>query len=419
MYSFNLNDFSFKKLWTLPTPSSPFVPCETLIREPQSGSFYTLVYNSETFATFLHLAKFGIEKNEYQLYKDSIPFQFLDTKSWSTLFLDQKTAQLIAITSHNSDISLYAIAYPPLMQEDVFQNVPAKLRWYAWLTLIFLAGGLLFITFILLRNRKNKKKGLYEQVEHPNIVPIKTTERKTTSSILFMGGFQMYNRKGINITGTFSPTLKQLFLFIYLHTIKNGKGVSSAKLDEVLWFDKSGESARNNRNVNISKLRSVIDEISGVEVINENSFWMIKIDEPIFCDYTEILRLLRKSKSTTVTEPEIQELITLLSFGEFLPQIHSEWMDGFKAHFANETIDGLTLLFNEKTIRNNLSLCYHLAECALVYDPLNDEAFAMKCSVLYHLGKKGMAKNLYDSFCREYKHVLGIDYAQSFKNTIK
>jgi len=43
----------------------------------------------------------------------------------------------------------------------------------------------------------------------------------------------------------------------------------------------------------------------------------------------------------------------------------------------------------------------------------------MKCSVLYHLGKKGMAKNLYDSFCREYKQVLGIDYAISFNETIK
>jgi two-component SAPR family response regulator len=62
---------------------------------------------------------------------------------------------------------------------------------------------------------------------------------------------------------------------------------------------------------------------------------------------------------------------------------------------------------------------YHLADCILVYDPLNEEAFAMKCSVLYHLGKKGVAKNLYDSFCREYKQSLGINYSVSFNNLIK
>jgi two-component SAPR family response regulator len=94
-------------------------------------------------------------------------------------------------------------------------------------------------------------------------------------------------------------------------------------------------------------------------------------------------------------------------------------MDEFKSQFTNETIDSLSSLINEKDVKDNFSLRYHLAECILVYDPLNDEAFAMKCAVLYHLGKKGMAKHLYDSFCREYKKVLGIDYATSFNDTIK
>jgi two-component SAPR family response regulator len=204
-----------------------------------------------------------------------------------------------------------------------------------------------------------------------------------------------------------------------LHTIKNEKGVSSAKLDEVLWYDKSGESARNNRNVNISKLRTILDEVEGVEVINENSYWKIRMDAATYCDYCEILNLLRKSKSINLGESEIKQLIGLLSFGEFLPAIQTEWMDGFKSRFANEIIDEISSLLNGNLVKANFSLRYHLAECILVSDPLNDEAFAIKCSVLYHLGKKGMAKNIYDSFCREYKQVLGIDYAVPFNDTIK
>jgi two-component SAPR family response regulator len=210
------------------------------------------------------------------------------------------------------------------MPKDAYQSVPAKEKWYVWLTIGLLIVGLFLIFLNLIRKKKvkGKKEGLYEQVEHPNIVPIRPFERKTSSSILFMGGFQIYNRKGSNITSAFSPTLKQLFLFIFLHTIKNGKGVSSLILDEVLWYDKLGESARNNRNVNISKLRSILEVIGGVEVINENSYWKIKTENPVFCDYTEILYLLRKSKSNTLTESEIHELIALLSFGEFLPLVH-------------------------------------------------------------------------------------------------
>jgi two-component SAPR family response regulator len=283
-----------------------------------------------------------------------------------------------------------------------------------------MAGGLILVKFFSSRKKKiqNKTEGLYQQVEHPNIEPIELIARKTISSVYFMGGFQIYNNKGNDITSAFSPTLKQLFLFIFLNTIKNGKGVSSAKLDEVLWYDKIGESARNNRNVNISKLRTILEEIGGVEVINENSYWNIKTEHPVYCDYTEILNFLRRSKLNSLTESEIHELIALLSFGEFLPLVHTEWMDGFKSQFANEIIDGLSSLINENDLKNNFSLRYHLAECILVYDPLNDEAFAMKCSVLYHLGKKGMAKNLYDAFCREYKKALGIEYTTSFNDII-
>ncbi len=419
LYQLNLKDYSFKKLWVLDTPSTPFVPCEALVTDQQNGIFYTLIYNRGNFSTFLQLAKFSIEKGEYQLFTDSIPYNFLDTKSWSTLFHDKKTSQLIALTLHDSEISLYSIAYPPLMPNDVYQSIPTPNRMVFWLIGI-LVLGVSILSFILYRKKRRvPNEGFYTHFEHPNILPIEPLERRTVSAIYFLGGFQVFNRKGRNITSSFSPTLKQLFLFIFLHTLKNDKGVSSSRLDEALWYDKSGESARNNRNVNISKLRTILDEIAGIEVVNENSVWKIKIEDSVFCDYCAILNLLGKLKTNMLAEPEINKLIALLSLGEFLPLVQSEWIDGFKSQFANEIIDGLTSLFNEKDLMVNFSFRYHLAECILAYDPLNDEAIAMKCSVLYQLGKKGLAKNLYDSFCRDYKKVLGVDYVNSFSEMIK
>jgi len=421
LYKLNLKDFSFRKLWTLAPPPSPFVPCESLIADEQNGMFYTLLYNRGNFSTYLHLAGFKTDKPEYQLYNDSILYNFLDIESWSSLLLDQKNSQLIAITLHESEVSLYSIAYPPLMPGDVYQNSPEENIWRLWLAAIPIIAGLALVVFTKIRKKKNqlKKAGLYEQFEHPNIIPVPTIERKAVSSIFFMGGFQISDCKGQNITASFSPTLKHLFLFIFLHTIKNEKGVSSTKLDEVLWYDKSGESARNNRNVNISKLRKILDECDGLEAVNENSFWKIKMKETVYCDYCEILALVRKSKSGRLDEFEINRLIGLLSFGELLPALQNEWMDSFKSTFANEVIDGLSSLLLEDVVKSNLSLRYHLAKCILIFDPFNDEAFAVKCSVLYQLGKKGIAKNLYDTFCREYRHVLGIDYAISFNDTIK
>jgi len=422
LYSLNLNDLTYKKLWTLNTPSTPFVPVEGLIADQQSGSFYTLVYSRDSYKTVLKLAKFGIYKNEYQFFNDSIPYRFLDTDSWSTLFLDKRTSQLVAITSHNSDISIHTIAYPPLMPDDVYQQVLIKKSWIIW---IVIGIGLLFATLILVysqRFRKRKLKSLKETLvdhfENLNISPIIPVERKSSNAIYFIGGFQIYNRTGLNITSSLSPTLKQLFLFVFLYTIKNGKGASSQKLDEVLWYDKMGESARNNRNVNISKLRHILSDVDGIELVNENSFWKINMNEPIYNDYFEILQKLRKSKSDKLTEIEINNLISLLSAGEFLPGMQSEWMDKFKLQFTNEIIDGITSLFKEKDVQHNLSLQYHLSDCVLLHEPLNDEGMAMKCSVLKNLGKTGRAKKTYDSFCKEYKKVLGINYSVSFKEII-
>jgi len=48
------------------------------------------------------------------------------------------------------------------------------------------------------------------------------------NSILFFGGFQIINRDGIDITSKFTPLLKELFLLIFLNSIKD-KGISILK----------------------------------------------------------------------------------------------------------------------------------------------------------------------------------------------
>jgi len=94
-------------------------------------------------------------------------------------------------------------------------------------------------------------------------------------------------------------------------------------------------------------------------------------------------------------------------------------IDGTKNQIVNETVDCLSSLFNEKIVKANFSLSYNLAECILSCDHLNEEAMAMKCSVLYNLGKKTIAKNFYDSFCREYKQEFGTDYSGTFNTIVR
>ena len=422
LFSFDLRDFSFKKIWNLATPSSPFVPCETLIYNNQANCFYALIYDKGRFKTSLRLARFDLDKPVCHLYNDSIPYDFLDVESGATLMTNSDKSSIIAVTYHNSDISVNSIACPLLMENEVHQNTPVLKFGGLGKALIFVLMGLLgTLAYFSLKKQKRKSEKLssYTQLEHHGIDPIAPSEKRKISAIHFMGGFQIFDSKGNNSTPAFSPTLKQLFIIIFLHTIKDGKGVSSSKLDEVLWYDKTGDSTRNNRNVNISKLRAILEPVSGLRITNENSFWRIDLERSVFCDYITVLTLLKSTRSGSMAETDIRKLISFLSFGEFLPDIRYEWFDSFKAEFANEIIDRLSELFKEKIVTDSLSLKYHLAECILVYDPLNDEALATKCSVLYQAGKKGIAKNLYDSYCREYKQMLGTSYPVSFNDIVK
>ena len=222
LYSLNLLDYSFKRLWKSGQPATSFVPCESLVADQEAGVFYTLLYNRGNFATFMRLAKFGIEKGDFELFNDSIPYSFLDTKSSNDLFLDRKTSQLIALTCHNSDIAVYSISYPPLMQQDVYQDEPVKGKWYLWAFAVLGACALIFVPIFFFRKKSKatKKEGSFDHVLHPHITPIDPMERKTISSIYILGEFQIFDHNGANIASMLSPMLKQLFLYIFLNTTK-------------------------------------------------------------------------------------------------------------------------------------------------------------------------------------------------------
>ena len=69
--------------------------------------------------------------------------------------------------------------------------------------------------------------------------------------------------------------------------------------------------------------------------------------------------------------------------------------------------------------KSHTHLLYQVAECILKYDTVNEDAIAIKCAALYNLGKKGFARNAYDSFCREYKNLMEIEFTIPFNELLK
>ncbi|WP_215224694.1 kelch repeat-containing protein [Echinicola shivajiensis] len=412
LYRLNLLDNQATKVWEMEKPSQPFVPTSSLIVDQDLGKFYTLIFNSSNYNTYLKLASFGLTEPSIEFYADSIPYKFLDTQSWSNVFLNPASRKLIALTSSRDGISILSQAYPPLLPSEVFQPSPKKWNYQ------YLLFGLLIIILMLaplvfkLRSKKKKSKH-----STPSILDKEkeTPKKREKSAIYLLGGFQVYNKEGENITSQFTPTVKQLFLLILLYTVKYGKGISSVKLNEILWFDKTDSSARNNRNVNISKLRLLLEKIGPIELFGESNYWRIEIGPDVYCDYIETIHLLNQLNNSNISEKEILNIVHLLTKGDICPTIQSEWMDPFKVDFANKIVNEL-----ENCLKVVSEDHFHimLADCMLNYDPLNEEAIMIKCSALCREGKKGLAKQSYDLFCKEYQTLLGIQYPISFNEFI-
>ncbi len=415
LYSVDFEGLKVNKLWqTKNTASQPFVPVQSMVIDNNSDSFYTLIYNNTTYNSNLKLARFGINTYEMEVFDDSIPYEFLDIKSNADFFLNSKKSKFYTLTSLEDKVSLYSLKYPPLVAADVYQDqIIANTSFKYYWILIFLVGVLLLFLFF---KSKEKNNQYLAESDEEIIKPTHTkSEKIKISAIYLFGGFQVYDKEGHDITALFTPTIKDLFLLILLSSIKSDKGISSKKLTEILWPNKSDSNARNNRNVNISKLRLLLEKIGDIDISNKNTYWQMNVEESVFCDYSFVMNLLNESISTNLEKDKIYELLNIVSRGEISPDIQTEWIEDYKTDISNLLIDDLDRI--SKT-QEDLKLLILISNAILKYGPLNEEAISLKCKSLFALGKKGLAKQSYNQFCKVYLDLLDARYDKTFNDII-
>ena len=439
-YIIDLKSRTMQKLWELNSIDHNFVVANSLIVDTLHHCFYALCFPQQKFNSHFSLYKFSIDRPEYETLADSIPFAFHDIYSYANLFLNKQDNELIAVTSSplvtdsTSTLSIYTLAFPPLSQADLYQKEARweSKTWYipAGIIGIFILSSLIYSYYRRKKSRKEEREKEPENkipdsivnltLEYEPVVNIKpVTTRIEKQSIFLFGGFQVMDKEGRNITGEFTPLLKQLFIIILLYTLKDGKGISSLKLREALWFDKSNESAKNNRGVSMNKLRQILEQIGEIHVKSLNLYWIVEFGKAIYCDYYEALILMhRLRENSSRTNKDIKRLLSIVSAGELLPNLQIEWVDSFKADFANDLADLFLDMLQQPGLDNSDQDRINLADSILIHDSLNEEALKIKCTILIGMGKYGLAKKTYSSFSKEYRLLFGTDFKQSFEQII-
>lgn len=394
--------------------------------DEKTRNYYALVYSKVRFENELQLIRGNLDYPKIEMAGDKIPFKFLDIRSTANLFYMPTPNKLFAYTSYSTDsttqVAIYSIDNPPnnsIEESFNFGNTGISKNWLFAIAAVFMVAVVALI-FLIKRKKKpvfsstSNKITIEEEIGGPPSVGFQEKQYQ----IVFFGGFQVFDKNYEDITRKFSPLLKELYLLIVLNTFKNNKGVSSEEISETLWQGKDEKSARNNRAVNIAKLRTLLEEIGSCDLSHKTDYWKINlVDSEINYDYIDFLNITSSKKN--LTKQKVNQLIEITKKGPFLLNVHYDWLDDFKASVSDTIVDTLVKFGQNCDVKSDAEFIIHLADSIFNFDIINEEAMILKCRAQCYMGKHSIAKATYEKFFKEYLTMYGQEYDKSYLEIIE
>jgi len=437
------------KLYEFSSVFSDMVWANSLVVDDNSGLFYGLIFPNNKFKTHLQLVASNLKNTQYQFLGSTIPFDFHDIRSFADLYYAPKSKSFVAVTLFYDDktdltkVSIYTLLAPPLPSEQGIMPLakPALLKYSLYALAVM---GLSLLIWWYRKRRKQKKLAIsvteIDTIGEPylQVATLKATEQDKGGQLvdfpqpekvakgfetrhgagiyLFGGDLQIVDLAGKEITKKFSPLLKEMLLIFILYTVRWERGISSEKLTELFWSDKSQSSARNNRSVNIAKLNSLLEQLGDFRVTKKSGYWCIEPRDKVYIDYLRFSRMVSNKKH--FTETEIRELLDIIDKGGFLFEVDYEWLDNFKSEMSILVLTTLGNFIENLNVQDNAELIIEICNKIFYFDEINEEAMVHKCRSLLQLGYHSLALQCYENFCQIYARLYGEAYPKSFKDCL-
>ncbi|MFM9824519.1 hypothetical protein [Flavobacterium sp.] len=429
-----IKEKKFIKKFEIPHVLEDMIVGNNIWIDKKNRDFFALISDKTKSKGYLQILKGNIDNSKVEIVGSKIPYDFLDVKSFATLYYFPKNKKFLAYTSFLTDsiqtqFKIYSIEYPPIVKKDI----PAQSDiyngnyiYYDIVLFLALVIGLIWYFYSKKQKARIKVKWSKADLAHSNNDDSKANEidfepifSGMDYQIIFFGGFQIIDHKQDDITNKFSPLLKELFLLIWLYTFKNNKGISSEKLVEILWYDKDPKSAQNNKSVNIAKLKGLLSEVGNCKLTNDTGYWKIKFDPKILKnDYFEVMQIV-ETKKKEINKKHIKHLIKITKKGSFLLNLNYEWLDSFKSDISDRIVDTLVYFGENFTIEEEPDFMINLADSVFNFDSINEEAMFFKCKAQNVMGKHSNAESTYKKFVKEYEILYGQEYEHSFVDVLK
>lgn len=418
LYAINLKTKQSRIIWEKKDDNKETIMASSMYFEPSDSTFYAV--STDKGGTLWKISmKSPVYTEVSKPINNSLDYQDCDFNLYFSpthrklfLVLDK------ILNNRTHDVKIYSINMPLVNETDIRQETDeaGSGKWWNLLYVIGILAILACGAWLFYRSRSKRQAtklpATKEKASKPAAVSKDSSENqaktvptmpeqgneaapkeivnyydRSRSSISLLGCFNVRDKEGNDITANFTPRLKHLLILLILYTEKNANGILTSKTTGILWPDKEETAARNNRNVNLRKLRVLLESIGDVEVVTENNFMYIKWGENVFCDYREVLARIQQFKEKENDEL-LNRILELLLYGPLLPNTILDWLDDFKETYSSHSIDLLKDLFEIEKQRNHQDMILRLADIMFLHDPLNEEALAAKCASVLRTGKE-------------------------------
>lgn len=417
-YSIDLKNKHIRKLWDIDRGNEKLVSTRDLIMSEDKSDFYTLCYPEYISKTYIKLYKYNIKTGEHVVLGDSIPILSEEIQTNANLYLNSNTEELYCVVQEvrkgKTEINVYSIDNPPISADELYVK-PPRLKSLTFL----LSGGvvvsLCFWGFVFLKKRKQAKMN----VLIPGMSNSQKILRPDKNAIFIFGVFTVYNRNGRDCSHLFSPLVKQLFLILLLRKSKE-EGITSEEIYNLLWPTKPQKNAKNLKGVSIYKLRTILNDIDGIELILEKQHFTLQITDPFYCDYFDLKSLNRlTAEKREPDETNNDRLIEIVSRGQFLQQEDNEYFDSYKRDFADQLLILVPDILRHYHLAGEFPKIIKMGVVLYRVDELNECAFYYILNSYVRLNDERSAKKHYNNYILRYKNLQGEDYNILYPEAIR
>ena len=428
LYLLDRKQQSVRRLWQNAS-GHRLVVARDMILTPGEKYIYALCYPEYLSDTYLQLYRLTVDDGTMKALGDSIPMRSEEIMTNANLYYNSLTHEYYCTTTEfdkkgHTVIRTYVLSAPPVSLDEIRSygsRSSLEIRWLwimAGIGVLLLAGGVLFV-------RKKRGKQRNAVLESSSVLmsppvgrePDKSVQGKETlakedfesslvrpNAVYLFGPFTVIDRNGRDITHLFSSRLRQVFIYILLHSTHNG--VLSASLNEVFWPDKPDDKVKNLKGVTINQIRKNLAELDGVELVHDKGYFRLVFTD-CYCDYFRF-RTLKNAEEVE------NELGILLMRGKFLDGMDAGMMDHFKQKVEEFLSSFLPLEIERLYQQHKYDAVIRFCNVLFRVDPVNELALAYGMHALNHTGSSQEAILQYSLFVREYRQMMNEEYSTSY-----